>query len=925
MTIKPHTFDPRDEVRRHIAKAGVDLPDATVDELAAYLEDLHAAAIEDGATGAEARRRAMQALEESAFSLLQRHASQHPDRLHAARADAVARAATGRSLNVLSAIRLAARQFRQHPTFALVTVLVLGLGTGAATTVFTIVDSVVLRPLPYTEPDRLVTLWDTNAEKGLAHDPISPVNFMDYRALPVFKDAAAWWRPGVNLVETGADPMRVNTIEVGGNIFDVLGVKPQIGAGFPEKGPMFAPNELICVISDRLWHTRFNADPSIIGKPISLNDAPYIVVGVMAPKFHFPDEVDVWQRVRWDFTQHSRAAHFMEAVARLAPATTFAQAQSAVESLGTRLAQENARTNKGWNARLVPLLDEELGYYRPALMVLFGAVALLLVIGVLNVATLLLTRALSREKEIAVRVALGAAPRQLVTQLMAESLVLSIAGAVVGIIATIVALPLIISFTPVEIPRLAEAAVDIRALGLCLAVVAITTVIFGLVPALLLLRTQFTTDLKAGERGSSKGGRRIYSVLVTAEVAMACALLVSSALLVRTVGQMMQTPSGVSADGVTIATVQLSAAAVGAPVRGGTLLESWGPVATAHARILDEVRQQPGVIAAGASNFLPFTVGWRNPFLIEGQPRPARQEDMPQAQLHSVSDGYFEAMGATIARGRAFSAFDNKDSAGVVIVNESFAKRYLSEHDPVGQVIRTWSTNIGPLGANLKAPPDYRTPHEGMPVEIVGVVKDVNDAPLGQVVEPAIYFSTQQFPFSEVFIAVKASNPSVAQTAIREALHKVVPNVPMSTTQTWGERFAAKTAEARLLMTILLFFGGLAALLAALGVYGLFSWSVALRTRELAIRLTLGATPSSVGALVIGQSAVLVVTGLAVGLVIVRLAESALAKVVFGVTTTDVAALATASLLLLIAAIVACLPAAVRAMRVDPVEGLRAE
>lgn len=918
-------FDPRAEVRAHIAKAGVDLPDATVDELAAYLEDLHAAAIEEGAGPDEARRRAMRALEESAFSLLQRHASRHPDRERAARADAIARAATGRSLNVLSAIRLAARQFRKHPAFALVTVLVLGLGTGAATTVFTVVDSVVLRPLPYAEPDRLVTLWDTNPEKGLAHDPISPVNFMDYRALPVFKDAAAWWRPGVNLVEPGADPMRVNTIEAGGNLFTVLGVKPQIGAGFPDNGPMFSPNELICVISDRLWRTRFNADPSIVGKPISLNDSPYIVVGVMAPKFHFPDDVDVWQRVRWDYTQHSRAAHFMEAVARLAPGATFAQAEGAVEALGTRLALENARTNKGWNARLVPLLDEELGYYRPALMVLFGAVALLLVIGVLNVATLLLTRALSREKEIAVRVALGAAPRQLVTQLMAESLVLSVAGAAVGIIATLVALPLIISFTPVEIPRLAEASVDVRALGLCLAVVAVTTLIFGLVPALLLLRTQFTTDLKAGERGSSKSGRRIYSVLVTAEVAMACALLVSSALLVRTVGQMMQTPTGVNADDVTISTVQLSASAVGAPVRGGTVETVWVPTADFHTRILDEIRQQTGVIAAGEANFLPFTVGWRDPFLVEGQPRPGRQEDLPQAQFHSVSDGYFAAMGAVIARGRDFTPFDNKDSAGAVIVNESFVRRYLPDVDPVGRVLRNWSTNIGPLGLNLKSPANLQITHDGMPVEIVGVVKDINDVPLGQTVEPAIYFTSRQFPFSEMFIAVKAVNTNIANNAIRSALHKIVPTVPMSTTQTWGERFAAKTAEARLLMTILLFFGGLAALLAALGVYGLFSWSVALRTRELAIRLTLGATPSSVGALVIGQSAVLVITGLAVGLVIIRMAESALAKVVFGVSTTDVAALGTASLLLLIAATVACVPAAVRAMRVDPVEGLRAE
>jgi putative ABC transport system permease protein len=917
-------FDPRAEVRRHIAKSTVNLPDATIDELVAYLEDLHASALEDGATPAEARRRALAALEESAMSVLQRHADRHPDRERAARADLVATSSNGRSLNLMSAIRLALRQFKQHPTFALVTVLVLGLGTAAATTVFTVVDSVVLRPLPYEDPDRLVTLWDTNTEKGLSHDPISPVNFMDYRALPVFSDAAGWWRPGVNLTEPGKDPIRVNTIETGANLFEVLGIKPQVGAGFPAGGNMFAPNELICVISDRLWRNRFSGDPSIIGKAISLNDTPYVVVGVMAPRFHFPDDVDVWQRVRWDFTQHSRAAHFMEAVARLAPATTFDQAQAAVTALGLRLERDNLRTNKGWNARLVPLLDEELGYYRPALMVLFGAVALLLIIGVLNVATLLLTRALSREKEIAVRVALGAAPRQLVTQLMAESLVLSVAGAGVGVAATAAALPLIIAFTPVEIPRLAEAAVDGRALGLCLAVVAVTTVIFGLVPALLLLRTQFTTDLKAGERGSSRGARRIYSVLVAAEVAMACALLVSSALLVRTVGQMMNTPSGVTSADATIATVQLSSQAIGA-TREMPYMEVWSRTADGHTRILDQIRQYPGVTFAGASNFLPFTVGWRNPFLIEGQPRPPRQEDLPQAQLHSVSEGYFEAMGATINEGRAFTAFDHKDAAGVVIVNETFARRYLNGAGAVGQVLHSWATNIGPLGTNLKAPPPGQPSHDGMRFEIVGVIKDINNVPLGQAVEPAIYFSTRQFPFSEVFIAVKSADASIAQAAIRDALRKVVPNVPMSATQSWGERFAAKTAEARLLMTILLFFGGLAAVLAALGVYGLFSWSVALRTRELAIRLTLGARPSQVGAIVIGQSAVLVAAGLAAGLVIVRLAESALTRVVYGVSTTDAMALATASALLLIAAVVACVPAAVKAMRVDPVEGLRAE
>ena len=407
----------------------------------------------------------------------------------------------------MSAMRLAVRQFRQHPSFALVTVLVLGLGTGAATTVFTVVDSVVLRPLPYAQPDQLVTLWDTNTEKGLAHDPISPVNFMDDRALPVFKDAAAWWRPSVNLVDPGQDPVRVNTIEVSGNVFEVLGVGTQLGPGFPAGGPLYVTNELICVISDRLWRTRYGADPSIIGRPLMLNGTPYIVRGVMPPKFSYPDDVDVWQRLRWPMERHSREAHFMEAVARLAPGKRSARRRRRRFARRCGSQAEFPATNKGWGRRLIPLLDEQLGYYRPALMVLFGAVGLLLVIGCLNVASLLLTRALSREKEIAVRVAMGASPRQLITQLLAESAVLSVAGAAVGTLAAMVTLPLLVSMMPVTIPRLEEAAVDGRALGLGLVVIIGTTIFFGLVPALVLLRSQIVNDLRTGERGSSRGAR----------------------------------------------------------------------------------------------------------------------------------------------------------------------------------------------------------------------------------------------------------------------------------------------------------------------------------------------------------------------------------------------------------------------------------
>ncbi len=908
-------FDPRAEVRQHASAAGIELPEATVDEIAVHLEDLYTAARAEGAPEADARARARDALNESEFSVLGRHASRYRKRLWARQADTMARAAGGRSLNVLSAIRLAFRQFRQQPSFALVTVLVFGLGTCAATTVFTVVDSVILRPLPYSQPDRLVTLWDTNAERGLSQDPITPVNFMDYRAVPVFTDAAAWWRPGINLVDPGLDPVRVTTIEVSGNLFDVLGVGPQVGPGFPVGGPLFVQNELVAVISDRLWRTRYSADPSIIGRQLSFNDTPYTIVGVMPPRFHYPDDIDVWQRLRWDMTQHSRAAHFMEAVARLSDGTSLEQAHSAVAALGLRLQGDFANTNKGWGSRLIPLLDEQLGYYRPALMVMFGAVGLLLVIGVLNVASLLLTRALSREREIAVRVAMGAAPRQLVTQSMAESLALSLVGAFVGIAAASIAMPLIVGLTPVDIPRLEEARVNWRTLGLGLALAAATTVIFGLVPALLFLRRQVTTDLKSGERGSSRGARRTYSALVAAEVALACALLVSSALLVRTVRQMMNTPTGVDADGVLTTTVQLAS--------NRSSYDGWQAAAETHARIVEQIRQQPGVIAAGGANFLPFEVGWRNPFGIEGQPAPARREDAPQAQMHSVSDGYFEAMGAHMAQGRAFTPFDGPSTTGVVIVNETFGRRFLSDgQGTVGRGLVSYSSGIGPLGRSLLHVSGRAAP---VRFEIVGVVNDIRNAPLGQAVEPAIYFTTRQFPFDEQFLAVRAADQGAALTAVRNALRTAAPTVPIGAAQTWGQRFAARTAEPRLLMSVLLFFGGLAALLAALGVYGLFSWSVALRTRELAIRLTLGARPAEVGGLVIRESVVLVAVGLIAGFAIVRFAESALSRVLFEVSPGDAGSTTLAGALLLVAALVACVPPALRAMRVDPVEGLRVE
>lgn len=823
---------------------------------------------------------------------------------------------------MLDALRFAVRQLRHHPQFAVITLLVLGLGVGAATTVFSVVDAVLLEPLPYDQPDRLVALWDWSVEEGLAQQPISPVSFMDYRELPVFEDAAAWWRPGVNLVDPGRDPLRVNTIETTANLFQVLGVSPQVGPGFPEDGPLYDQSELMAVISDRLWRQRYGADPEILGRQLSLNDLPFTVVGVMPPGFRFPDDVDVWQRLDWDPAQHSRHAHFMEGVARLAPGTALEEARAAAHTLASRLADEHADSNAGWETRLVPLLDDLLGYYRPALLVLFGAVVLLLAIAVLNVASLLLTRALAREREIAIRISAGASPRQLLVQLMAESLVLSVGGAVVGIATAALSLPLIVALAPVEIPRLENATVDLRVLVAGLVVVVVTTVAFGLVPSHLLIRQRIGENLRSGDRGSSRRTRRLYGGLVAGEVALACALLVGSALLVRTVGGMMATDLGVDADEVVVTQVQLNRSTVD-PSESLGRNEVWPLIAQAHARLLDEIRQEPGVEAAAASNFLPFGEGWRNPIGVEGGTVYANAEEAPEVQMHSVSDGWFETMGARIAAGRPFLATDTPEAPAVVVVNRTLADRFLADGAAVGRRLRVWSTGIGPLGANLEA--TESTSHEGELFEIVGVVEDVRNAPLGQAVEPALYFTSRQYPFAEQYLAVRAIDPETAAASVRRALGRVAPNVPAGSFETWGDQVAARAAEPRLLMWLLSLFGAAAALLAAAGVYGLFSWSVATRRRELAIRLTLGAAPRGVARLIASQSAILVGAGIVAGLALVYGSRSVLDRVVYGVSPTDAASALTATAVLLAAATVACVPPVLRAMRVDPSEGLRAE
>ena len=808
---------------------------------------------------------------------------------------------------LLKDLRYALRSLLRSPGFTAAAVIALGLGIGSATAIFSLLDGVVLRPLPYREPERLVTIWEVNHENGRDREQLSPVNFMDYRLNGVFEDAAAWWRPELNLTdESTNDPIRISAIEASANFFSVLGVRPQMGPGFTYDGTaIFSPNTEI-VISHRLWQSRFAGDRNIVGRTVRLDGAPHQVVGVMPPGFGFPGSTDVWDRLQWNLSNHSRGAHFMESVARLEPGVTVDQVNRELGALTARLAQENTGTNGGWGARALKLDREVAGIFRPALFALFGAAGLLLVIACINVANLLLARATARQREVAIRAAMGASRARLVRHLLAESLVLGAMGGLLGLGIAIASVRGLLAWSPIAIPRAGEIHIDALVLAFTTGLALLTALGFGLAPALLVSRAELHDALKEATKSASAGvsGQRARNALVVAEVALAVMLLSGAGLLIRSVGRMLGEETGVGTTRSLTADVQLPAAAYG----------GWDRVTDFYATLMERVRANPQVAEAGASNFLPLDPAWRIPFRVVGS---AEGGEPPLAQNQTVDERYFAALGVPIVRGRGFTDRDLATTTPVVVINETAAKQHFGGEDPIGKRIQVFATNIGPLGRRVVTGNEH---------EVIGIVGDVKNASLKDVAEPAVFFTYRQFPFRKMYLVVRGrADGSDLLGVVREEVRKIDPGLPVANVRTMDRVLATSVDPPRFVMLLMTAFAGLALVLAAVGIYGILSYAVSARQKEMGIRLALGARPGQVLAMILREGLLLVIVGCAIGVVGAWIGGRSLGGLLYGVGAADPVTWLGVVTVVVGIAIVACVIPGRRAARVDAVGILRGE
>ena len=806
---------------------------------------------------------------------------------------------------ILHDIRYGLRVLVRRPGFALVAIATLALGVGANTAIFSVVNAVLLRTLPYQEPERLVALWETSTQPGQEPNDRNEVamgNFLDWRSqAEVFEGVAALNYANVNLTGV-AEPERIQGAVVSANLFSVLGVQPLSGRGFQEEEENPASPRTV-ILSHGLWQRRFGSDPELIGKTLTLNSNPVTVIGIMPPAFdlEFPitRQIDLWLPMRIASSNTDRQSHYLYVVGRLKPSVSLGQAQSGMNVLAGQLQDQYPKTNTGRGANVVALHQQLVGKIQPYLRLLFAAVGFVLLIACANVASLVLARVTSRHKEVAIRMAVGASRRRVVQQLLTESILLSILGGVAGLFLAYWETDLLVALTPPEVPRLGEIGLGAPVFIWTLGISIVTGVVFGLVPALGASKPDLNESLKEGGRSIAGSARnKTRNLLVVSEIALALMLLIGAGLMIRSFARLENVNPGFDPKNLLTMNISLPSQKYREKQQINSFFD----------RLLEGVLSLPGVEGVGGIDPLPLggsdgTTG----FVVEGE-APREVGDRPEVGERTITGGYFDAMHIPFMNGRAFQANDREDAPKVVIINEALAQRFWPNENAIGKR----------LGFRPKEPQIWH--------EVVGIVGNVRHRSLDADPKPELYFPYSQYPGRFMTLVVRtSSDPVNAIGAVRSQVLALDPDQPVFDIKTMDERLSKSVGVSRFIMLLLGVFAALATLLASVGIYGLMAYTVTQRTHEIGVRMALGAKTTDVISLVLRHGLKLVFAGVGIGvagaLALTRLMETLL----YNVSPTDTLTFVVITLILAGVALAACFVPARRAARVDPMIALRYE
>ncbi|MBA3881580.1 MAG: ABC transporter permease [Chthoniobacterales bacterium] len=797
-------------------------------------------------------------------------------------------------------LRYGMRSLLKKPGFTITAVVALALGIGANTAIFSVINGVLLRSLSYANPDTIVMVWERGATERNARNVVSPANYLDWQKQSMsFDQMAATVEQRVNLTGGRGEPEEIKAQFVSQGFFPALGEQPMLGRSFLAEEDTVG-KELVIILSHELWQTRFGSDPAVIGKQATISGRQRTIVGVMPPGFHFLDnQVRAWMPMALDpaIDYRGKSGRYLKVVARLKPGVTVQQAQGELTGIAKQLEQTHVKFNTGWSVNVVPMHEQVVGEIRPILIVLLAAVAFVLLIACANVANLLLSRAASRQRELALRAALGASRGRLVRQMLTESVLLALMGGLVGVLLAYWGIQLLIGFGPDNIPRLGEITIDPRVLGFTFGISLLTGGLFGLIPALQASRPDLNDALKEGSRGSTGGrSRTLRNVFVITEVALALVLLIGAGLMIRSFVRLQSVETGFNPENVLTMRLQLPRKNYGEPHQ----------ILDFFKRAEERIAALPGVQVVGAISYLPLTgPAARDGFKVVGRPEPAPGQE-PGVEVRVITPGYFQAMGIPLIKGRLLDERDGKDSR-LLLINETMAKKYFPNEDPVGkQIIVTWS--------------------DGVVDEIVGIVGDIREGALNKEPETAIYWPHPREPYSGMALVVRAAGDAARlSTVVPKEIRAIDPEQPVADLRTMKQVVAKSIARPRFNTVLLAIFAGVALVLASVGLYGVMNYSATQRTHEVGIRMALGAMRADIMRLVVGNGMLLTLIGIGIGVAasvgLTRLMQSFL----FGIGTTDALTFIAVSALLIAVALVANYIPARKATRVNPVIALRYE